>query len=241
MFVGALFRDSSSKVLKHYKGLVEEVERKAEELAKKQLEEEENKHEYLDDKEQLEKEYNMLLKLNSTRRSEEMNEDLEGIKALVNTWATGGDSGQNDASDTETEGKEIMNNGKGNRLQGVLSKLGMDKSKSSDGTNGNKELTRAEKAALRHQQNIERRIARRKAKALKEAAKVVVDYRPVMSTIIDDYLFRCPTWQMASQLSKARHRRGKYKENIYMYRFSQPTHIPGYKECWGKVSCDVSL
>jgi hypothetical protein len=29
------------------------------------------------------------------------------------------------------------------------------------------------------------------------------------------------------------------KNNVYVYRFSQPTHIPGYKECWGK-SCHSS-
>jgi hypothetical protein len=63
-----------------------------------------------------------------------------------------------------------------------------------------------------------------------------VDYRPVMSRIIDDYLFRCPSWHYAHLVSLDRERRGKYKNNVYVYRFSQPTHIPGYKECWGKVS-----
>ena len=33
MFVGALFRDNASRVLRHYRGLVDEVEREAEEVA----------------------------------------------------------------------------------------------------------------------------------------------------------------------------------------------------------------
>jgi len=48
MFVGALFRDSSSRILKHYRGLVDEVEREAEDLARKQIEEEEARQEYLE-------------------------------------------------------------------------------------------------------------------------------------------------------------------------------------------------
>lgn len=48
MFVGALFRDSSWKILQHYRGLVDEVEREAEELARKQIEEQEARQEYLE-------------------------------------------------------------------------------------------------------------------------------------------------------------------------------------------------
>ena len=65
-------------------------------------------------------------------------------------------------------------------------------------------LTRAEKAILRQKRRLERNLAKQKARALKEAAKVAVDYRPVMSTIIDDYLFRCPSWRLASQLTEQR-------------------------------------
>jgi hypothetical protein len=43
------------------------------------------------------------------------------------------------------------------------------------------------------------------------------------------------SWHFAQSLSEKRSK-GKYKNNIFVYRFSQPTHIPGYKECWGKVS-----
>ena len=71
---------------------------------------------------------------------------------------------------------------------------------------------------------------RRRNKLLKEAAKVVVDYRPVMSQIIDDYLFRCPSLHFADLVES---------DQVYVYRFSQPTHIPGYKECWGK-SCHTA-
>jgi hypothetical protein len=48
MFVGALFRDSSWKILQHYRGLVDVVEREAEELAKNQIEEQEARQEYLE-------------------------------------------------------------------------------------------------------------------------------------------------------------------------------------------------
>lgn len=85
----------------------------------------------------------------------------------------------------------------------------------------------------------EKHILKMKEKALKEAAKVVVDYRPVMSAIIGDYLFRCPSWHFAQLLTRNRSRRGKHENNVYVYRFSLPTHIPGYKECWGK-SCHTA-
>ena len=74
-----------------------------------------------------------------------------------------------------------------------------------------------------------------KERALREAAKVEVDYRPVLSKIIDDYLFRCPSWRFAQQISEHRERRRRHENNVFVYRFSQPTHIPGYDECWGKV------
>ncbi len=88
----------------------------------------------------------------------------------------------------------------------------------------------ATKQELKLIQREQKRKEKKRAKLLKEAAKVVVDYRPVMSQIIDDYLFRCPSLHFAD-LSES--------QNIYVYRFSQPTHIPGYKECWGK-SCHTA-
>lgn len=253
MFVGALFRDSSSRVLKHYRGLVDEVERQAEELARKQIEEEEAKHEYLENSEQLEREYNMLLKLNATRRREQLSNVVssEGIKRLVNAWATGGhiDDGSEFYDDEDDEEDEYDDSDDSDDINIDREDIPMEEETVEKGSNRFRslfdsrltqtdmnKLSRADRAALKHKQKMERRIAKRKAKALKEAAKVVVDYRPVMSTIIDDYLFRCPTWQYAQLLSEGREKRGKYKDNVFMFRFSQPTHIPGYKECWGKVS-----
>lgn len=264
MFVGALFRDSSSRVLNHYRGYVEEVEKEAEELARKQLEEEESKHEYLENQDQLENEYNMLLAMNATRRREkgfsEDSEGYDGIRALVNTWAKGGfladsnNDDNNDNIDSEYLDSNTNNNPNSDMTTSQHSPFGVPALSSSMKRNmqdlkdrlassieevNRKQMSRVEKAALRAQQRLEKRIARRKAKALKEAAKVVVDYRPVMSRIIDDYLFRCPGWHFAQLLSEQRERRGKHLDNVFVYRFSQPTHIPGYKECWGK-SCHTA-
>ena len=48
MFVGALFRDSSGKILNHYRYLVDEVEDEANIIAQKQIEEEENRLNFLE-------------------------------------------------------------------------------------------------------------------------------------------------------------------------------------------------
>ena len=48
MFVGALFRDSASKVLKHYREHVDEIEREGRELARRHIEEEENRQFYFE-------------------------------------------------------------------------------------------------------------------------------------------------------------------------------------------------
>jgi hypothetical protein len=98
-------------------------------------------------------------------------------------------------------------------------------------------------------------------------------FASVMSRIINDYLFRCPSWHYAHLLSLQRVQRYKdqqqehkiydefvatggqmgdqtsnryydkdasgFKNNVYVYRFSQPTHVPGFLECWGK-SCHTS-
>lgn len=223
MFVGALFRDSASRVLKHYRGYVDQVEREAEELARKQMEEHENKMYYTEHREQLENEYELLLTMNATRKANVKENQTKGVQALINAWATGGaqddyDFSAQDLNNTRSWTQRLWPFGKSVDEAG---------------------LTREERLELRIQQREERRLKRKRAKALKEAAKVVVDYRPVMSRIIDDYLFRCPTWHYAHLVSQNRERRGKYKNNVYVYRFSQPTHIPGYKECWGK-SCHTA-
>ena len=209
MFVGALFRDSASRVLKHYRKYVDQVEIEAEELARKQIEEEENRQFYLEHKEQLEQEYEALLAMNATRKAQRRYDEAQ---ALVNTWSRGGGIINFTRHQIQTVSKLMPNQ--------------LDPKEA------------AEEAAERARVREEKRIQRRKAKALKQAAKVVVDYRPVMSRIIDDYLFRCPTWNYAHTISGLRRKRTKEK-NVYVYRFSQPTHIPGYHECWGK-SCHTS-
>ena len=48
MFVGALFRESSTKILKHYRHLVDKVEDEANIIAQNQLEEEENRLNFIE-------------------------------------------------------------------------------------------------------------------------------------------------------------------------------------------------
>ena len=205
MFVGALFRDSASRVLKHYRGYVDQIEKEAEELARRQIEEEENRQYYLEHQERLDQEYQLLLELNSTQRS-------TNVEALVQTWSRGG---------AQTDGNVTLPS---TPWHSRLWPFGRNETE--------------EAIADRIRRREERRITRVKEKALKEAAKVVVDYRPVMSRIIDDYLFRCPAWHYAHALSRNRIYKGK-KNNVYAYRFSHSTHVPGYKECWGK-SCHTA-
>lgn len=217
MFVGALFRDSSSKVLRHYRGLVSQIEQEAEELAKKQIEEEENKQNYLANQEMLDREYELLLALNKTGGSDDENVNVigsDGVRTLVNTWSTGGF--QEQEYDTITSSNYTIHDTKPSFRHSLRERfIAMAKSRE------------------------EKRIIKMKERALKEAAKVVVDYRPVMSAIISDYLFRCPSWHFAQLLTRLRSENGKHTNNVYVYRFSLPTHIPGYKECWGK-SCHTA-
>jgi len=214
MFVGALFRDSASRVLRHYRGLVDEVESQAEGLAFQQMEEEENKQNYLENQETLDREYELLLTMNQTRSSR--NDDInviasDGVQTLVNTWSTGGHIDTDNSNFSTPEGSQTANQRK----------------------------TLRERFIEMAQAREEMRILKMKEKALKEAAKVVVDYRPVMSAIVGDYLFRCPSWHFAQLLTRNRSRGGKDENNVFVYRFSLPTHIPGYKECWGK-SCHTA-
>jgi len=48
MFAGALFRDSSAKILKHYRYLVDRVEENANVIAQRQLAEEENRLNFIE-------------------------------------------------------------------------------------------------------------------------------------------------------------------------------------------------
>ncbi len=230
MFVGALFRDSASRVLKHYRGYVDQIEQEAAKLANQQLEEEENKMYYLEHQEQLEHEYQMLLAMNETRRANYKNlASKQVLETLVKTWSTGGaseiyDNDNASATNNSSHGRRWWPFGRPKDEQ--LTEL--------------ERIAKEHRDAERAKQREEKRQQRLREKALKEAAKVVVDYRPVMSRIIDDYLFRCPSWHYAHIVSRNRVRRGN-KNNVFVYRFSQPTHIPGFKECWGKVCRDQNV
>lgn len=221
MFVGALFRDSASRVLKHYRGYVDQIEKEAQELARKQIEEEECRQFYVDHQEVLEKEYRLLLELNS---SEVLLTDLgrkssttsSSVDALLETWSRGG---------SVIDSSKMAETANASLQQPWYRRLLLM----------GRNLTQIQEEELRR---LERRRNRAKERALKEAAKVVVDYRPVMSRIIDDYLFRCPSWHFAHSLSRNRLYKGK-KNNVYVYQFSHSTHVPGFKECWGK-SCHTS-
>jgi len=153
------------------------------------------------------------------------------LRALVDSWSTGGHMDENfDDIVSDENGYKRNENDNGSPKLGFLNRKYQ--------TLRMHQLTRDERAILKAEQRIARKKARQKARSLKEAAKVVVDYRPVMSKIIDDYLFRCPSWHLAQLLSEERESRG-VADNVFVYRFSQPTHIPGYKECWGK-SCHTA-
>jgi Carboxylesterase family len=269
--IGALFRDSASRVLKHYRGYVHQIEKEAQELAKRQVEEEENRQYYLENRDVLESEYRFLLEMNSSRLN------TSNIEDLVNAWSGGGAGGiggpgqwgrfggrdQNGSTDgvdsTSNSNKDMMNNLPEDQTNTT------NTSSNSDDTNSNSSWLQylwpfrgnnmtanelMDKAAQRAQQISQKRAkrddirkARAKERALREAAKVVVDYRPVMSRIIDDYLFRCPSWHLAQSISRTRRDRGKKHHrsdnNVFVYQFSHSTHIPGFPECWGK-SCHTA-
>jgi carboxylesterase type B len=55
------------------------------------------------------------------------------------------------------------------------------------------------------------------------------DYRAVLSQIIGDYLFRCPTQQFADQLHELGY-------SVYLYEFALPTKVPNFPFCDG-LSC----
>jgi Carboxylesterase family len=212
MFVGALFRDSASKVLKHYREYVDKIEKEAQTLSRKQVEEEMNRQFYLENQEDLDREYQYLLELNESKSGAIQ----PGYEALVETWSRGG-------------AMIIENIDKINRTKFWHRRLWWPFDK-----NQIELEEKVDRAKIRE----EKRQIRAKERALKEAAKVVVDYRPVVSRIIDDYLFRCPTWHLADKLSRNRLERGQ-TNNVYVYQFSHSTHIPGFAECWGK-SCHTS-
>ena len=58
------------------------------------------------------------------------------------------------------------------------------------------------------------------------------DYRLVLSVIIGDYLFKCPT-QLFATLAQASN------SSVYLYEFALPTRTPGYPYCDG-LACHTS-
>lgn len=58
------------------------------------------------------------------------------------------------------------------------------------------------------------------------------DYRLVLSRIIGDYLFRCPTQHVAAQLVAA-------GASVFQYEFALPTRTPGFPCCDG-LACHTS-
>lgn len=206
MFVGALFRDSASRVLQHYRGYVDQLEAEAKQMADRRLREEENRQFYVENKEELDREYQHLIELNMSRAVRRK----QGYETLLQTWSRGGATEHTNVTAQPWVGKLWP-------FRGDLS---------------------GDEAEKRKKLREERRYEREKARALKEAGKMNVDYRPVMSRIIDDYLFRCPSWHLAHKLSRNRLDRGK-TNNVFVYRFSHNTHIPGFPECWGK-SCHTA-
>lgn len=191
---------------------------------KKQVAEERNKQYYVDNEKKLEDEYLMLLKESSA--------SMESIKGIRNETYKG---------DIGESHKLIVNKSRKDNETGRGKTRWWHRLKPSS-------LSDSEKVLSRQSQKLENIKRKAKEKAIREAKKVALDYRPVMSKIIADYLFRCPSWQYAHSLSfqrinnnepKRRESKQDNRNNIFVYRFSQPTHIPGFQECWGK-SCHTA-
>jgi carboxylesterase type B len=250
MFVGALFKDSAPKVLKHYRPYVAQLEAEADALAKQQINEEKNKQYFVENQEQLEEEYQDLLATTKTADTA----IADNIRGGSQDNLADGLAGSADDVDPQ------VNDWWKGKLQRKFEQL-------HNWSNQTKEkmfptLT-PEEIETRRIHKEEQAKLKAKEKALKEAAKVAIDYRPVMSRIINDYLFRCPSWHYAHLLSLQRMNRYKQerverqkrnrtpshpyirdsdtmlRNNVYVYRFSHSTHVPGFLECWGK-SCHTA-
>lgn len=76
---------------------------------------------------------------------------------------------------------------------------------------------------------VEKEVARQGAKR--------IDYRPVLSIILNDYMFRCPTWRAAHLLQEKSV--DPAAAPVYVFQFSHPTRVPGFPECHG-LSCHTS-
>lgn len=327
------------------------VEAEAEDLASKQIEEEECRQEYLENRERYDREYEVLRMANGTTMKMKRGDDgtttkaargdddegvnnkagqqprrhgwNAGLEDLQSFWTSGGYQNIVNEEDSNVDGNELIDDDEEtNGYRGNNNDFSEDEAEYTTTTKNDDRLVNlgekfhnlgdrfhignregesiTERIRSRARDRDLRRMRRMKARALREAARVVVDYRPVLSAIINDYLFRCPSWHFAQVLSGGRKRRfkkkggdDKYDNNnddddgnanynrgnkygsgvtnndgggggggkrggesdgkgnksnsrrkgdsggVYVYRFSQPTHIPGYKACWGK-SCHTA-
>lgn len=50
---------------------------------------------------------------------------------------------------------------------------------------------------------------------------VKADFRPVLSSILNDYMFRCPSWRAAHLLQE----KSRPGVPVYVYQFSHPTRV----------------
>jgi hypothetical protein len=154
MFVGALFKDSAPKVLKHYRPYVAQLEAESAALAQQQIQEERNKQYFADHQHELEEEYLSLLKTTTTESL--MGDELRG--------------GSQEAPQSDMNGTANMGWWRPH-FQKVQ-----------QWSNQTKERLFAtpdpEEIEARRIQREELSKQRAKERALKEAAKVAIDYRP---------------------------------------------------------------
>ena len=87
----------------------------------------------------------------------------------------------------------------------------------------------APKIIRHYAEMVEKEVARQGSKR--------IDYRPVLSIVLNDYMFRCPTWRAAHLLQEKSV--GAAAAPVYVFQFSHPTRVPGYPECHG-LSCHTS-
>lgn len=52
-------------------------------------------------------------------------------------------------------------------------------------------------------------------------ATAKADYRPVLSSILNDYMFRCPSWRAAHLLQE----KSRPGVPVYVYQFAHPTRV----------------
>ena len=159
MFVGALFKDSAPKVLKHYRPYVAQLEAEAAALAQQQIQEERNKQYFVEHQHELEEEYQNLLK-------------------TTTTTSTSGDAfrgGSQEAPVSDADHGDDKATSDKNWWQPRLQKV-------QHWTNQTKERFFAtpdpEEIEARRIQREELSKQKAKEKALREAAKVAIDYRP---------------------------------------------------------------